>query len=89
MGLGKADPLVATEVPYLLANRFTANGKTIWIILNTGRNTYQGPLLRLHSAGKRYEELLHGRELMLAPDSVAAVIRPNEVLVLRETSKQP
>ena len=83
LGFGKATPLIPTLDPYILINRFEAeNGKTVWTVLNTARQTFHGAIMAA-KPGADYEEILSRRGVEVRDGKVVTTIHPGEVLVLR------
>jgi hypothetical protein len=83
MGYGKATPLIPTLNPYILVNRFeAANGKTIWTVLNTARQTFRGAILPAETE-RKYEEILFHRGVETKDGQLYTTIHPSEVLVIR------
>jgi hypothetical protein len=57
-------PLVATEVAGVFANRFSTQGETLWTLYNANGRSVRTPVLRVRDvAGAAYEDAWNGHQL--------------------------
>jgi len=63
IGSMDCEPIVATQVPGVLANRFTLGHREVYTVWNRSAKDSQGVLLNISGKpGRRFVELLSGRE---------------------------
>ncbi|HEY3268479.1 MAG TPA: SUMF1/EgtB/PvdO family nonheme iron enzyme [Armatimonadota bacterium] len=68
LGSGDWEPYAATERPGVFASRFSAGGQALWTLVNRNGQPVSGGVLRVaFTAGTRYFDLWHGRELAARP----------------------
>ena len=69
------EPLVPTEQGGVYANRFPAEGKTVYTLYNARHRTVRGPVLRVpHREGATYFDAWHARPAQIVRDGDHAII---------------
>ncbi len=69
------EPLVPTEQGHVFANRFPAQGRSVYTLYNARHRTVRGPVLRLaHREGTRYFDAWHDRPANVRRDGQWDVI---------------
>lgn len=58
------EPLVQTAEPFICANRFSTQTKSVYTLLNLGNRTFRGVSIRIpHTPGAQYEDLWNRQRL--------------------------